>query len=817
VKRALVVVAAIGCEAREPPPPKSVHWTYAPPPAAFPLGEARGRFGRSQAPQLAERMGIVGEPETPLRLPTPWPVPGAGPARAIVYGLDGERPAVEMIDVDSGRIAWRDETACAGPVVGVSERAVVCADARGTRAIGLDGKARWHGEQTFIAMTDDRVIAAAPGEAVILDADKGDEIARVKLPPKVAIDSLLATCGDAGRELFAFGQDAKLARIAEGKGGPQITWSIAVGNVAGIDACEGASVLVTASTDAGTALVAVARDSGKITGRVDGVLGYWPARDGSARIEVSTAAGVASWAKDLGGAAEPVALPALGELLGKRGELRLVRATRHAAALLDRAGVRAYVPFAEMAAVLGDGHAIAASWLGSPAQSVRRFAVPARYRKTLRVPARHGALAVPAELRDLPPLAQLDESGAIAGAARGVGDISIDGTSVYAIALEADGAGVARADLAARKWSWLRADGCAGPQAIAIAAARDVVACAAHAHGTARPADAAGASGANGANGATVRATGKDGAPRWEWTTDEVDALAAAGDAVIAYAADRASVLDAADGHLLATLVSDDGDTMRAVALDVADAAHPDAPPADAAHPDAPHADAAHTTVVVSYERGRVIARLPRARMVPAWSLHVDGVVRALSASGDGVLVELEDGDAFRVDARTGEPVALAGLDLVWHAFPDVLAGEATGEPVPPDKMPIPPPVIAKPVPLHDVPENPPPVATPWTVPPPGPPAWQLTLYDPAGGMRTRNDYALAGPVKPAAARGPAGSPLVAVYGPGAREALVIDARRGDPVRRVQLADEGRAFSTVVDGKPVAGVVLPNPLRVVLF
>jgi hypothetical protein len=97
-----------------------------------------------------------------------------------------------------------------------------------------------------------------------------------------------------------------------------------------------------------------------------------------------------------------------------------------------------------------------------------------------------------------------------------------------------------------------------------------------------------------------------------------------------------------------------------------------------------------------------------------------------------------------------------------------------------------------------------------------------MTLFEPTGGVRARNDYALAAPIKPATARGPAGSPLVALYGPGLREALVIDARRGDPVRRVQLAaeigtDSARAFSTVVDGKPVAGVVLANPLRVVLF
>src|SRR5258706_80159 len=98
---------------------------------------------------------------------------------------------------------------------------------------------------------------------------------------------------------------------------------------------------------------------------------------------------------------------------------------------------------------------------------------------------------------DLPPLATLDEGRAIAhpsAAVRGVGDIALDGSSVYAIALEPDGAGVARADLAARKWQWLRADGCAGPQAIAIAVSRSTVVCAAHLK-----------------TGVAIRATGKDG------------------------------------------------------------------------------------------------------------------------------------------------------------------------------------------------------------------------------------------------------------------------------------------------------------------
>jgi len=257
------------------------------------------------------------------------------------------------------------------------------------------------------------------------------------------------------------------------------------------------------------------------------------------------------------------------------------------------------------------------------------------------------------------------------------------------------------------------------------------------------------------------------------------------------------TVLDADAGTALASLASDDGGAMRAAALDLDG-----------------------TALVVTYERGRVVARVPAAQMLPMWSLEIAGVVRALAPAGASVLVELDDGDAYLVDARTAAVTALPDLGLAWRAEPDVIAGSTAGEPIPPDKLPTPPPEIAKPAPKADNPENPPAMSTPWTVPPPGPPAWQLALFEPSGGVRARDDFALAPPVLPAGARGPAGSPFVVAYGPGARELLVIDARAGDPVRRVQLGDDAeltRAFSTVVDGKPLAGVVLPNPMRVVIF
>ena len=99
------------------------------------------------------------------------------------------------------------------------------------------------------------------------------------------------------------------------------------------------------------------------------------------------------------------------------------------------------------------------------------------------------------------------------------------------------------------------------------------------------------------------------------------------------------------------------------------------------------------------------------------------------------------------------------------------------------------------------------------------PASWQLTLYELTGGLRVRNDYALDAPVTPGPRTG-ADSPIAIQSGPGARELLVLDPRRGDPLRRVHLPDDaapGTAFATIIDGKPVVGTLLVNPLRAVLF
>ena len=792
----LALCALIACKAPAPPaeapPPK---WVYPPPPPAWPLGAESGRIGRSQAPQPVVPAGITGDPSFPLRLPTPWAVPGKGPARAAVYGNLGDRPAIELIDVDAGRVLWRDPTACDGPIVGVTEDAIVCAAATGTRGVKLDGKDAWRSDLPYLAMTDDRIVSGEPGVSIILDAGTGGELARIKLPAGIVPESVIASCGDAGRELYAIGQDGRLSRVIENSKGVVIAWATPIGAVASIDACEGETILL----ESGSSLASLDRATGKIVGRVDGVRAFWPARDAADRIEVSTEAGVASWPGTLVGPPVATALPPLGELLAKRGDLWLVRATPLTAVVLDKAGVRAYLPFASEGAVLGDAAIIAARWNGSQAETVRRIGLPPRYTRALRLPSRGPGVMVPAELRDLPDAKPLDLAAAIAKPDTGkhtVDAVTVDPTEpavLYTVPLEkqpdeTSGAGIAAIDLHARAWTWQRSDGCGPGTPIAIAVARDVVVCGAHGN---RPGTA------------TVRATSRDGAAKWEWQGDSLDAVQAGGDAVIVHAADRAYVLDAATGRVRAWLASDDGSTMRVTAV-VADG----------------------KTLVVTYERDRLVGRVLELNMLPLWSLAVDGVVRAISPSQDGVLVELEDGDALRIDALTGAATAMPGLGLTWRTSGELVTGAVTGGPIP-APLPVDPrkPPLRVLSPLYGRPQAPkdpeaPPMSVPIVPPAPLGYSWQLTLYELTGGLRARNDYAIEWPVILPLARGPAGSPLCAAHGRGLREVLVLDPRTGDPLRRVVLPDDappGVVFATIVDGTPVAGTVLASPLRIVLF
>jgi hypothetical protein len=794
-RRALAVIATFGCTQPEPPPVPAQPWVAAPAPIAV-IGPPIGTIGRSQAPQLPRVAGIEGAAPGALRLATPWTVPGAH-ALAVLSGTEGGKPAVELVEIDGGRLRWRDTTACGGAVVGVTEATIVCADANGPRGVHVkDGKAAWKVAATYLAMTDERVVVEGGGEAVIVDAESGDELSRVRLPANVMPDAILASCGDAGRELFVQGQDGKLSRVADGKGGPAITWSTPVGRIDEIEACAGTTVIVREAGVGGGTLIAIERATGKVTGRLAGVHGHWAARDGSDRIEVATDAGLALWPRTLVGEGAQTSVLVLGELLASRKDLRMVRATPSSAVVLDRDGVRAFVPFLAMGAALGDDAYVSASWSGPSDAAVRRAGLPGRYRKSLRLPVGKGGVALPAELRDLPEAQPVEMAGAIAKADTGkhaVVDVAIDPAEsavLYALSLEKPDdetgePGVAALDLKTRAWKWQRGDACGKGESVGFAVAHDVIACATRAR--TKP-------------GAIVRATSRDGAARWDWTAEHLDHVEAAGDAVLAFDGDRVSVLDAASGKQRWWIASDDGGRVRVAAVARGAA-----------------------TFVVAYERGRVVARTLGGW--PLWSVAVAGIVESIAASADGVLVALEDGDAYRI-GLDGAIVMLPGLNLEWRAAGDLVAASTAGGPIPgavvapPAPLRVLKPILKKPPPPTDEELEKPRIWTP--IPPPAAlgDSWQLTLYELAGGLRARNDYGLFPPVVPARERGPAGSPIVVASSPGLREVLVIDPRKGDPMRRVQLAEDavpGLVFGTIVDGTPVAGAVLQAPLRVVIF
>ncbi len=197
--------------------------------------------------------------------------------------------------------------------------------------------------------------------------------------------------------------------------------------------------------------------------------------------------------------------------------------------------------------------------------------------------------------------------------------------------------------------------------------------------------------------------------------------------------------------------------------------------------------------------------------MLPAWSISIRGRVRALAAAGDGVLVALEDGDAYSHRCTHREDNRDRRVRARWHIAGDLVIGETIGGPVPPNPLPVPPlvPEIYKPVDLEAAPA----IATPWPKPPPMTPSWQLAMFDLGGGVRARDDYALEPPVHVAPRRG--AGPVVVVD--HAHHLLAVDPLRGDPLRRIELPDLATAFSTIVDGRPVIGTILAAPLRVVTF
>jgi hypothetical protein len=258
-----------------------------------------------------------------------------------------------------------------------------------------------------------------------------------------------------------------------------------------------------------------------------------------------------------------------------------------------------------------------------------------------------------------------------------------------------------------------------------------------------------------------VRAIARDGGTvLWTWEGETVDAVTAEGDLVIVTEGRRAHVLDAATGTAIDTFAADDGFVPRVVPVDLGG-----------------------TGVLIGVERGAVVARVPRVGMMPIWASAVRGVVTSIASAGGRVTVELASGELYLLDPRTGAATAAAGWARRWR-------------PVGGSDL-----VLAEP----QLPAG---------------AEWRLFGYGADGAPRFAAGLAVEPPwLVGARGRDPA-SPLALSYGPAARQVAIVDPWSGQVRARVALpprAVPGASFATVVDGTPVAGAVLSQPLAAVLF
>jgi hypothetical protein len=748
---ALCAVAGLaGCRAERALPDVIAATVYPARLAPWPPAPWTGAIGRGPAPSPLVPVRVqAAAPLVPLAAGVLWAVPGAGPARAVASGVVAGAPAIELIDVDDGAVRWRSD-GCPS-LVHVAAGAVVCAAPGGDGLVGLgldDGAERWRVEGTFAAATGDLVVTAIGGVATVVDASGGGEAARFDLPAGVTAADVVGACRrDATVDVWTWSA-AGLVRL-DVRGRVAVpAWTAAVPRTSGsrtsVELCDDLVVLVRDAGDGSDALTvhAVARRDGRVVGGPLVARGLWGARGGEGLgVELATDAGIERRGRDLGSPV-PVVAARAGRLIAERGASRLVEAAGGFLLLHGTGDGAAPLPAPPgAAAVLGDRHLLVAA-----GGAIRRWRLPT-------APAQVAAVADPderaiAHLADLPEPLAIEPAALLAlpsAGSQGVAAVAVDPAEpawIYAAPRETTGTGLAALDARTRQWRWHTPDGCpavSGPVAIAVSGER--VLCAA---------------------GSAVRAVARaDGAAGWTFTAaGAIDTLAGAAGAVVVTVDDQAVVLDAASGAELARFADDRGGA-PALAM-IAVAGEP---------------------LVVTAERGGVVARAPRLGSLPRWALRVDGAVASVTAAGDRIAVALAGGELYLVDAATGTVVvAAAGYATAWAAPGGgalVVREERSA-------------------------------------------GWFLAAYDRDGVARFRTGLAGDAPWQLSPSRGhDPRAPLVVTDGVSGERAAAIDPATGVVTRAAMTGAASRAtglaFGTAIDGAAVAGVVLAQPLAIALF
>lgn len=780
-------------------------------PALYPAGAAalwprlnlpqRAVLGRGAAPRVVASLPIEAAAplQTPMLLPSVTQVPGARALAAVAGAVDGV-PAVELIDVDAGRVLWRDTTTCTAPIVAVRSDAIVCADGHGVRAIDLTGRQRWRVAHEFVAQTGGHVIVADGAQANVLAADTGALERQLQLPQPLTPGMVRGVCHhDKGWDI-AIADGASLVRytLANNPSAPLLrTWQAPFASVALEIADDGGQCrdewMVQSLGVAGVTLTSLSRTSGAVLARLDDITGIVRRSDDT--LLVSTRFRVTHVNRRLANLpAAAHGVPPFGRALATFGDAALVQMSAHTAMLIDVNLHTAWFELSGQSAALGSQRVIAGNRNGNLAASLHAYGLPATSEVTASITRHAAPLYVPAELRDLPPSVPLPVAQAVAAAGEAshwVGAALVDPLHhelVYVVTM-ADApsaqnrAGISLLDVKAKQWRWHAREACGVGTPVAIAKTDSTIVCASQAYG---------------ALAASVVASDANGLLRWQWHGAAIDAVSAQGDAVLVHRGHIVTVLDGDTGAQRGELTLLPSTLARAALV----------------------ADGRGGAWLVSAAGATIVVRSTKVGLVPLWTAAVHGVVASVQAFGAAALITLEDGDVYLLDLDTAAVSAVPTVADRVVALGDLLASESAQ----PDGT------------------------------------WQQALWRADLSPVTRNDYALniavarpasahpAVPVvpvvpgrKPPARRLPAAPavpppprvmhyPASASYvrSGGAAEVLLlfsathaaaVDAATGTPRALVTLPADatGVGFATEVDGVPRTGILLRAPLRAVLF
>ncbi|HTM19851.1 MAG TPA: PQQ-binding-like beta-propeller repeat protein, partial [Kofleriaceae bacterium] len=533
-----------------------------------------------------------------------------------------------------------------------------------------------------------------------------------------------------------------------------------------IDPCDPV-ILVEVPTPGAEArsLTPLNRKTGLEAGPGLAVLGWWTARAG-AGIETATAEGIQVRSRTLDVKSQVASGRGGGRLVAEWQDLRLIRSIAGTMLLLDARGVRDWLaaPVWNERAVLTGARILGGSWLSPPytaAEHASLWELPRRSAPVVDLPLPPPA---PVTVPEPPPQRLPKLAGKPGPAIRlaeagtyAVGDVVLAGSRLGMITLEERPAADRGAGIAvfdlAARKWTWHRDDLCGRSATPGLASADGVLVC-----SGQPYYPA---------RGVVRAVDVDtGADRWKVELETVDRVIGDGSAVVALVGPRAVVLDARTGKLLWESDAENGHIPRiaVVAVDV---------------------DGARATRVIAVERSAagplIVARDPDAGGTATWAVQVQSYVRRIERTREGVAVTLASGELVTLRAADGAAATAGAWSTDWTTTE---GGDL---------------LIDSPHASEGV--------------------TMVRAFGLDGAEKLRAALGLAPPSELANLRGP-GAPLVILSMRELARYVILEPTRGRLESMWAVPPDfvrAGAFSAVVGGKPVVGVVAAKPAGVYLF